>query len=169
MSWCAPADSAPPVEVEAEAEPPAEPEVVEAPAPAPIEPLVRPSFFDRLGKARTAFTGYLGGLVGRSKLSDDDWEELEEALIQADVGVATSMALDRRRARPGQGGRRRLRRGHPGPLKARMHRELEGKDRSLHLDEGKTNVWLFVGVNGVGKTTTIGKLASRQVDEGHKP
>jgi fused signal recognition particle receptor len=154
------------VPVEAEAPPVVEPE---APAPAPIEPLVRPSFFDRLGKARSAFSGYLGGLVGRSKLSDDDWEELEEALIQADVGVATSMALI--------GDVRNLAKGADadsgeailGLLKARMHRELEGKDRSLTLDEGKTNVWLFVGVNGVGKTTTIGKVARRLVDEGHKP
>ncbi|MDH4078073.1 MAG: signal recognition particle-docking protein FtsY, partial [Acidimicrobiia bacterium] len=94
---------------------------------------------------------------------------LEEALIQADVGVATSMSLigDVRDLAKGSGadsGEDIL-----GLLKARMHRELEGKDRSLTLDEGKTNVWLFVGVNGVGKTTTIGKVARRLVDEGHKP
>jgi len=151
-----------------------EPAVVEAPPvaeapPTPMEPLVKPSFFERLGKARTAFSGYLGGLVGRGKLTEDDWEELEEALIQADVGVATSMSLigDVRDLAKGAGadsGEDIL-----GLLKARMHRELEGKDRSLTLDEGKTNVWLFVGVNGVGKTTTIGKVARRLVDEGHKP
>ncbi len=167
-------DTAAPAPAEAEAAPavvePAvvEPEVVEE-APVELEPLVKPSFFDRLGKARSAFSGYLGGLVGRGKLSEDDWEELEEALIQADVGVATSMSLigDVRDLAKGSGadsGADIL-----GLLKARMHRELEGKDRSLVLDEGKTNVWLFVGVNGVGKTTTIGKVARRLVDEGHKP
>ncbi len=144
--------------------PPAE----EAP-PAPMEPLVKPSFFERLGKARTAFSGYLGGLVGRGKLTEDDWEELEEALIQADVGVATSMSLigdvrDLAKGAGAESGEDIL-----GLLKARMHRELEGKDRSLTLDEGRTNVWLFVGVNGVGKTTTIGKVARRLVDEGRKP
>ncbi|MDH4362947.1 MAG: signal recognition particle-docking protein FtsY [Acidimicrobiia bacterium] len=158
-----------PVEVEPEVVEEAPPAEAEAPPEQQLEPLVKPSFFDRLGKARSAFSGYLGGLVGRGKLTEDDWEELEEALIQADVGVATSMSLigDVRDLAKGSGadsGEDIL-----GLLKARMHRELEGKDRSLTLDEGKTNVWLFVGVNGVGKTTTIGKVARRLVDEGHKP
>ncbi len=133
------------------------------------EPIVRPSFFERLGKARSAFTGYLGGLVGLSKIDDDEWEELEEALIQADVGVATSMALisDVRDEAADSGA------DDGGAvlelLKARMHRELEGKDRSLNLADGETNVWLFVGVNGVGKTTTIGKVGKRLAMDGHKP
>lgn len=142
---------------------------IEAPPAPEREVLVKPSFFERLGKARNAFSGYLGGLVGRGKLSESDWEELEEALIQADVGVSTSMSLiaDVRGEAKGAGaddGGRILE-----LLKARMHRELEGRDRSLTLDDGRTNVWLFVGVNGVGKTTTIGKVARRLVDDGHKP
>ena len=44
----------------------------------------------------------------------------------------------------------------------------DGADRSLHLDAGAQNVWMFVGVNGVGKTTTIGKLASQQVADGRR-
>jgi fused signal recognition particle receptor len=48
-----------------------------------------------------------------------------------------------------------------------MKLRLAGTDRSLKLDDGQTNVWLFVGVNGVGKTTTIGKLGKRIADEGH--
>ncbi len=133
------------------------------------EPLVKPSFFDRLGKARSAFTGYLGGLVGLSKVGDDEWEELEEALIQADVGVATTMKLieDVRSSAKETGaenGAEVL-----ALLKARMHTELEGKDRSLTLDDGETNVWLFVGVNGVGKTTTIGKVGRRLIEDGRKP
>ncbi len=137
---------------------------------APVdEPLVRPSFFERLGKARSAFTGYLGGLVGLSRIGDDEWEELEDALIQADVGVATTMTLieDVRASAKEAGaenGEQVL-----GLLKQRMQDELAGKDRSLTLDEGRTNVWLFVGVNGVGKTTTIGKVGKRLVVEGHKP
>lgn len=145
----------------------AEVEVADVDVEAP--PLVKPSFFERLGKARSAFTGYLGGLVGLSKVGDDEWESLEEALIQADVGVQTSMALieDVRNEAKEQGvedGAQVL-----GLLKARMHRELEGKDRSLVIADGETNVWLFVGVNGVGKTTTIGKVGHRLVAEGHKP
>lgn len=129
----------------------------------------RPSFFERLGKARSAFTGYLGGLVGLAKVGEDEWEELEEALIRADVGVKTSMNLisDVRaeaKEQKAEDGAAVL-----GLLKARMHTELAGKDRTLRIDEGATNVWLFVGVNGVGKTTTIGKLGKRLAVDGHKP
>jgi fused signal recognition particle receptor len=140
--------------------------VVEVPVD---EPLVKPSFFERLGKARSAFTGYLGGLVGVGRLGEDDWEELEEALIRADVGVTTSMALieDVREAARESGAEDGA--GILALLKERMHRELEGKDRSLNLADGETNVWLFVGVNGVGKTTTIGKVGKRLATEGHKP
>ena len=147
--------------------PPIDTAVVEAP---PVEePIVRPSFFERLGKARSAFTGYLGGLVGLSKISEDDWEELEEALIQADVGVATSMSLiEDVRAEASEAGAEDGA-AIMGLLKAKMHQELEGKDRSLTLDDGETNVWLFVGVNGVGKTTTIGKVGKRLAMEGHQP
>ena len=44
----------------------------------------------------------------------------------------------------------------------------DGDDRSLHMQAGEPNVWMFVGVNGVGKTTTIGKLASQRVGDGHR-
>ena len=133
------------------------------------EPAVKPSFFERLSKARSAFTGYLGGLVGLSKVGEDDWEELEEALIRADIGVKTSMSLIedvRAKAKEtnAEDGAAVL-----DILKARMHQELADKDRSLRIDPGATNVWLFVGVNGVGKTTTIGKLGKRLSAEGHRP
>ncbi|MEL6983024.1 MAG: signal recognition particle receptor subunit alpha, partial [Actinomycetota bacterium] len=142
---------------------------VEAPAAPADEVLVKPSFFERLGKARSAFTGYLGGLVGLSKVDEEAWEELEEALVRADVGITTAMGLiedvrDRAKEAGAEDGETVL-----GLLKARMHEELAGKDRSLRLDDGETNVWLVVGVNGVGKTTTIGKLGKRLADEGHKP
>lgn len=139
------------------------PEVIEEPPP------VKPSFFERLGKARSAFSGYLGGLVGLGKVDDEAWEDLEEALIRADVGVATSMALiEDVRSKAKEDG------AEEGAqvlelLKERMRAEIADKDRSLTVDDGKTNVWLFVGVNGVGKTTTIGKLGRRLKEEGHKP
>ncbi len=149
---------------------------VDEPAGEPVEESLldlevgpKPSFFERLGKARSAFSGYLGGLVGLSKVGEDEWEELEEALIRADIGVKTSMSLIsdvRAEAKENK--------AEDGAavlelLKARMHKELAGKDRSLRIDDGATNVWLFVGVNGVGKTTTIGKLGKRLVVDGHKP
>ncbi len=129
----------------------------------------KPSFFERLGKARSAFSGYLGGLVGLSKVGEEEWEELEEALIRADVGVKTAMNLisdvrNQAKEQKAEDGAAVL-----GLLKARMHSELADKDRSLRIDDDSTNVWLFVGVNGVGKTTTIGKLGKRLAVEGHKP
>ncbi len=132
-------------------------------------PIVRPTFFDRLSKARSAFTGMLGGLVGLSKLSDDDWEDLEEALIRADVGVKTSMSLiadvqAKAKAVGAEDGAAIL-----GLLKERMRAEISDSDRSLLIKPDTTNVWLFVGVNGVGKTTTIGKLGKRLQEEGHRP
>ena len=51
---------------------------------------------------------------------------------------------------------------------AAEQQHLQVADRSLHLEAGRTNVWLFVGVNGVGKTTTVGKIGKRQVQAGHK-
>ncbi|MFT7600845.1 MAG: fused signal recognition particle receptor [Acidimicrobiales bacterium] len=133
------------------------------------ESLVKPSFFDRLGKARSAFTGYLGGLVGLGKVDDAAWEDLEEALIRADVGVQTSMSLiedvrNKAKETDAEDGAQVLE-----LLKERMRSEIAGKDRSLTIDDGKVNVWLFVGVNGVGKTTTIGKLGLRLSEEGHRP
>ncbi len=132
-------------------------------------PVVKPSFFDRLGKARSAFTGYLGGLVGLGKLSDDDWEELEEALIRADVGVQTSMRLIEDVQRSAKKAGAEDGEAILGLLKERMQAEIAGGDRSLTIKPDTTNVWLFVGVNGVGKTTTIGKLGKRLAAEGHRP
>ena len=122
-----------PPEVEAPVEaPPEAPTEVEAPP----EVIVRPSFFERLGKARSAFTGYLGGLIGLSRVDEEAWEELEEALIRADVGVTTAMGLiedvrARAKEADAEDGESVL-----GLLKARMHEELAGKDRSLRIDDG---------------------------------
>ena len=52
-------------------------------------------------------------------------------------------------------------------LKAQLKADLAGGDRTLRFEPGAPNVWLFVGVNGVGKTTTIGKVGKRQADDGH--
>lgn len=145
-------------------EPPAEVEVVPE-----RELLTRPSFFERFTKARSAFSGFLGDLVGLGKINDEAWEDLEEALIRADVGVNTSLALIRDvRDQASEAG------AEDGAavlelLKARMRSELADQDRTLKIVDGETNVWLFVGVNGVGKTTTIGKLGRRLVDAEYSP
>jgi fused signal recognition particle receptor len=147
--------------VEAPTAAPAEPEVEEEPPPPPI----KPRFRDRLGKARSLFSGYLGSVRDRGKINAETWDDLEEALILADVGVETTTAvLDRLRSEV-------KRAGITDPddlldaLKADLVEQLAG-DRHLEFEPGIPNVWLFVGVNGVGKTTTIGKLGMRAASEG---
>jgi len=151
-----PREEAPPVVAEPEPEPEPEPE-----APA------RPRFRERLGKARGAVSGYLGSVLSREKVEPGTWDDLEEALIVADVGVtATTDILDRLRATADLEGIT-----EPAALlealKAQLKADLASGDRSLHHEPGAPNVWLFVGVNGVGKTTTIGKVGKRQADAGH--
>jgi fused signal recognition particle receptor len=148
--------------------PPEEPQVIAPPEPE-AEPEVvvpvKPSFRDRLAKARSAFSGAFGSVLSRSKIDDDTWDDLEEALLRADVGVRpTTELLDAVRARVKD-------EGITDPaalldvLKAEMKVRLAG-DRSLRFEPGETNVWLFVGVNGVGKTTTIGKVGQREIADG---
>ena len=138
--------------------------VVEEAPPVEPEPVRRPSFRDRLSRARSTFSGFLG----RSRIDAETWDDLEEALIRADLGIGPATALlEDLRARVKDEG---LETGDQlvEALKVEMKQRLAGSDRTLTLDEGRTNVWLFVGVNGVGKTTTIGKLGKRMAGEGHR-
>src|SRR5687767_9595989 len=144
--------------------------VVEAPPPPP-EPAappapVKPRFRDRLGKARSLLAGYVGSVLSRSKIDDETWDELEEALIRADVGVATTTALlDGLRTRVKEEGLTESQ-ALVDALKADLKARLAEGDLSLHRDAEGPNVWLFVGVNGVGKTTTIGKVGLREAAAG---
>lgn len=128
----------------------------------------RPRLRDRLTRTRGVLGEYLGGVRGRNKIDDSTWDDLEEALILADVGVdTTTLILDQLRVRVKED-----RVTDPevliGLLRDALVARLEG-DTALHFaDQDKTTVWLFVGVNGVGKTTTIGKLALRQANDGRK-
>lgn len=124
-----------------------------------------PRFRDRLGKARAAFGGYLTSIRSR-KVDAETWDELEEALIGADVGVAGTQQIleDLRKVAADEGIT------EPEELLDRLKVELKSLlaegDRSLRFEGSAPNVWLFVGVNGVGKTTTIGKIARQQKDAG---
>jgi fused signal recognition particle receptor len=134
-------------------------EVVAPPAP--------PRMRDRLGRARSLFAGYLTSVRSRDRIDESTWEELEEALILADVGAELTMRiLDDLRRRVKQ-----ERISSPDELvdalKTELTTILQG-DLELHFQPDATNVWLFVGVNGVGKTTTIGKLGRRGVRDGHR-
>ncbi len=144
---------------------------VEAPAPpveAAAEPEVveRPRLRDRLGRTRAAFTRVF---TGRGAIDDDVWEDLEEALILADVGTATAQRiLETVQARARDEGVT-----DPevlgGLVRAAVVELLASTpDRTLATTAGEPNVWMFVGVNGVGKTTTIGKLAAQETGGGKR-
>ena len=146
-----------------------EPEPEPEPAPEPEKQPDRPSFRVRLGKTALAMAGVFGGVRARGGITADTWDDLEEVLLKADVGVGvTDALLDGLRARVKSkeidGADALL-----AALQAEMSSRLEGADRALTFAEvadGHVNVWLFVGVNGVGKTTTIGKVAAQQTAMG---
>ena len=136
--------------------------------PEPVEPevIVRPGFRDRLGKARGLLGGYFGSVLGRSAIDQATWDDLEEALIRADVGIGTTTALlDELKTQVKAEGIKDSTELLEA-LKTDLKKKLVSADRSLRFEPGRPNVWLFVGVNGVGKTTTIGKIGRREVREG---
>ena len=155
--------------------PPAEPDatggagvLVEEPPVEIVEPVEPASLRDRLAKARFAFTGAFVGVLGRSGITEESFEDLEEALLRADVGVGvTTDLIDGLRAKVAAKEITEPQ-GLLDELEAEMVSRLEGSDRTLAFDADADgpNVWMFVGVNGVGKTTTIGKLANQQIRDG---
>jgi fused signal recognition particle receptor len=137
--------------------------------PAEELPTARRRFRERLGRSRAAFSRGLSGLLDRGTDDEAAWEELEEALIAADVGVATTTELVERlraRARAERAGGEQLR----ALLRAELLDAVGAADRSLALDlleeHQRPGIVLVVGVNGTGKTTTVGKLALALAEEG---
>jgi fused signal recognition particle receptor len=122
-----------------------------------------PRLRDRLGKTRAAFAK----LRSRSTVDEETLEELEDTLLLADVGIPTTT-----RVLDGVTQRSRDERVNDGEGVMRvLHEELvavlaANPDRALHATPGAMNVWMFVGVNGVGKTTTIAKVAQREIGDG---
>ena len=115
----------------------------------------------RLSRARDAWSSQLASVRATEVVDERTWQDLGDALLLADVGVATAdEILAEVRQRVGRDGVDDVD-GVLGTLKAVLVDRLGGADRSLALG-GQPSVWLFVGVNGVGKTTTIGKLGIRE-------
>ncbi len=137
---------------------------------AAVEEVARPRFRDRLTKARSALAGAFGSIGGRGKIDDETWDELEEALIRADVGVAaTQDLLEHLRGRVKADGLtdgEQLLEALKAELKERLVAATSASSSSA-VEPGPS-VWLFVGVNGVGKTTTIGKLGTREARGRHQ-
>ncbi|HBQ04878.1 MAG TPA: signal recognition particle-docking protein FtsY [Acidimicrobiaceae bacterium] len=133
---------------------------------APEEVAPAASVREKLSKARTAISGRLKGIKGGS-ISPSMWEELEELLISADVGVETTLDVVDRLRETAQVEKLETGTELLDALKRHMKEDLScERELSLTASEGSVPVWLFVGVNGVGKTTSIGKVARRLTDEG---
>ncbi len=164
-------------ETEPEAEAAIEPEADAEGAPAPLpvtettaEP--RKSWFQRLreGLARSssALGDSLNSLIRKRKLDAETLEELEDLLIQADLGADTAVTIAERLAE-GRFDKEISEAEVRKVLAEEIEKVLEPVARPLDLDTGhKPHVVLLVGVNGTGKTTTIGKLSAKLTREGKK-
>lgn len=131
---------------------------------------VTEKFKQGLAKTRDSFAGRVNDLIARYRKVDEEFfEELEEILISADVGVTTVMELvDELKM---EVKRRNIQ--DPQEMQAVISEKLveiyrgdDDKPAELNIQENGLTVILFVGVNGVGKTTTIGKLAHKLKSEG---
>ena len=123
------------------------------------------------GEVSVGALGAFTGIRGRGGITDETWDDLEEALIRADVGVSVtdgllessaSTSTPRRSPRADELLDALPRRDEGAPRRCRSESALRaGRPR-------RPNVWMFVGVNGVGKTTTIGKLAASSARTAHR-
>ncbi|MGW0806926.1 signal recognition particle-docking protein FtsY [Nonomuraea sp. NPDC002799] len=151
---------------------PAEPVVVEPEIEVPPPSAGRMvRLRSRLARSQNALGRGLLELLSRDRLDDDVWDEVEESLITADVGVAPTRAMveDLRTKVKVLGSRT------PAELRRLLREELLAQvnpdlDRTLHVQKHgeRPAVVLVVGVNGTGKTTTTGKLARALIGDGKK-
>jgi len=127
-------------------------------------------FFDKikagLTKTRDALSNTLGSVFsGFSEIDDDFYDELEECLILADLGVETACKATEALRKEVRSQHLKTTEEAKTALKAILADMLKVGSTTLQLNT-KPSVILVIGVNGVGKTTTIGKLATRMVNEG---
>ena len=125
---------------------------------------------ERLSRSQSSLGKGLLGLLSRDSLDEEAWEEVEDTLLSSDVGVAPTQELvERLRTRVKVAGAR-----SPEQARTMLREELlelvgSDVDRSLRTarhDDGRAAVVLVVGVNGTGKTTTVGKLGRVLVADG---
>jgi fused signal recognition particle receptor len=122
-------------------------------APAPVvEPVVvEPVVVEKKRSFKNVLAGAVSSVLGRGEINDTSWDDLEEALLRADVGVKVAQALLE-------------------PLRARVKAKEISTPAELNFDASidGPNIWLMVGVNGAGKTTSLGKISAQQVALGRK-
>ncbi len=121
-----------------------------------------------LQRTRQSFFGRIAQTLGATEIDDDTWDDVEGLLIQADVGVETTIDLvERLRTRVRRDGLTRQ-----DQLPDALQDELRGlldDPPPLNLSGRELSVVLVVGVNGCGKTTSIGKMAHRLKNAGRNP
>jgi fused signal recognition particle receptor len=158
-------DAEPATEVAGSEPAPVEPEAAASMEPGPTPPAPHAGDLDTgLQRTRVGFMSRLRGLLGGADVGGPSWDEVEETLIAGDVGASLAIELvERARARRDPGGAEAAIRAELAGLL--VPREPDWTPRSTI--PGGPAVVLVVGVNGTGKTTTIGKLASRYAGEGH--
>jgi len=143
-----------------------EPEVIEQPE-APQE-----SFFSRLrsglSKTRTGFIGRLDSIISRKEIDDQVWEEFEETLVMADLGVTTTMKLREDVENEIESNSITDPMEIKNILKSKILEILKQSEGGTQISLAKPFVMMVAGVNGVGKTTTIGKLANKFKTENKK-
>jgi fused signal recognition particle receptor len=123
---------------------------------------------ESLNKTRSGFFGRIGAIFQENEITDELWDKLEESLIMADVGMETTQDLVAKTRDHVERENIKTTRDAYNILKREMVRLLQA-DEPLHIEEDRIlTVVLVVGVNGSGKTTTIGKLAYRYKNRGKK-
>lgn len=154
----------PPADIAPGPDPVAE-EAVQEQVPVEAEP---ETVFSRLrkglSKTQTGLFGKLDGIFSRSEIDQETWDEFEESLISSDIGVSTTMKL--REVISGSNLK------DPSEIKDALKAEilniLKNAEGGISEFKAKPAVMMVAGVNGVGKTTTIGKLANKFISEGNK-
>jgi len=170
------APQAPPAVAEPAAEPEPAPAAATEPAAPEIEAIAPPEgrlerLRGRLAKSQSALGRSMLGLLGGGDLDEDSWQEIEDTLLIADLGpvVTESVVAELRSAMAASAVRSEAeaRAVLRGVLIKELRPELDRSIKALpHAD--KPSVLLVVGVNGTGKTTTVGKLARVLVADGRR-
>ncbi|MEY8662723.1 signal recognition particle-docking protein FtsY [Ligilactobacillus faecis] len=140
----------------------------------PLKETAETKRYDKgLAKSRKGFGAMLNSLLANFRSVDEDFfEELEETLIEADVGFETAMKISDELQEEVKLRNAKRKDDVSDAIIERLvdiyEAEGQDEDNTLHFAKEGPTVFLFVGVNGVGKTTTIGKLAHRYQKEGKK-